>query len=80
MYDPYFISFYNVFYTSLPIIVLGIFDKDVDAVASVRYGRLYSPGIRSQFFNRRLFAMDALRGLLASLVLAGLPAGTDNQN
>ena len=27
LFDPYFISLYNVFYTSLPILVLGIFDQ-----------------------------------------------------
>ena len=76
MYDPFFISTHNVFYTSIPIILVGIFDKDVGPVASVRYPELYAPGYRSQFFNRRLFAMDALRGLFSSLVVAGLPAGT----
>ena len=79
VYDPFFISTYNVFFTSMPIIVVGIFDKDVDSVASIRYGKLYAPGITSQFFNRKLFAMDAMRGLFSSLVLAGLPAGTTLQ-
>ena len=55
VYDPFFISAYNVFFTSMPIIVVGVFDKDVDTVASIRYGKLYSPGVSSQFFNRKLF-------------------------
>ena len=77
MYDPFFISTYNVCFTSLPIVVVGIFDKDVDAVASVRFGRLFTPGIRDAFFNRKLFAFDAVWGLVGSLVVAGFPAGTD---
>ena len=76
MYDPFFISTYNVFYTSLPIIVVGMFEKDVDDVASVRYGALYFPGQTNQLFNRKLFAMDAIRGLFSSLVIAGFHAGT----
>jgi len=27
LFDPYFISFYNVMYTSLPVLVLGLFDQ-----------------------------------------------------
>lgn len=27
LFDPFFISLYNVFYTSLPVLVLGIFDQ-----------------------------------------------------
>ena len=27
LFDPFFISLYNVFYTSLPILALGIFDQ-----------------------------------------------------
>ena len=78
VYDPFFISTYNVFFTSMPIIVVGVFDKDVDTVASIRYGKLYSPGVSSQFFNRKLFAVDAMRGLFSSLVLAGFSAGTNS--
>ena len=62
----------------MPIIVVGVFDKDVDTVASIRYGKLYSPGVSSQFFNRKLFAVDAMRGLFSSLVLAGFSAGTNS--
>ena len=40
MYDPFFISAYNEFFTSMPIIVVGVFDKNVDTVASIRYGKL----------------------------------------
>ena len=65
-----------MFYTSLPVVVLGVCDKDVDAVSSVRYSKLYTPGIRDGFFNRKVFAMEAVKGLYSSLMLMGLPAGT----
>lgn len=65
-----------MFYTSMPVVVLGVFDKDVDATASHRYSKLYTPGIRDAFFNRRVFAMEAVKGLYSSLMLMGLPAGT----
>ena len=65
-----------MFYTSVPVVVLGVFDKDVDAVTSLQFSKLYTPGIRDGFFNRKIFAWEALHGLLGSLILAGLPAGT----
>jgi uncharacterized membrane protein len=30
-YDDWFLSLYNVFFTSLPVIALGVFDQDVSA-------------------------------------------------
>ncbi len=60
----------------MPIIALGVFDKDVDAVGSLRYPSLFTPGIENKFFNRKLFAFSAIHGLFSSLVLAGVPMGT----
>lgn len=55
LYDPAFISFYNVFYTSLPVLALGIFDQDVDDRMSLRYPLLYTPGKITIFFFRLKF-------------------------
>lgn len=30
LYDPYFVSFYNVFYTSIPVLILACFDQVSD--------------------------------------------------
>ena len=75
VYDAFFISTYNVFYTSMPVIVMGIFDQDVDDTASLRYGSLFSSGMNNELFNRKLFAMEAIKGLLSSLILSGFAAG-----
>ena len=61
----------------MPCLVLGIFDQDVDAKAGIRYPGLYTYGISNEGFTRKLFAMDALRGLFSSLILAGFFAGTN---
>ena len=62
----------------MPCLVMGIFDQDVDAKASIRYPGLYTYGISNEGFTRKLFAMDALRGLFSSLILAGFFAGTNS--
>ncbi|KAK7116638.1 phospholipid-transporting ATPase ID-like isoform X1 [Littorina saxatilis] len=75
LFDPYFISLYNVFYTSLPILVLGIFDQDVDDAHCVRYPKLYVPGIKDVLFNLRVFTWSVIEGLISSLILFFIPYG-----
>ncbi|XP_025076903.1 phospholipid-transporting ATPase ID-like isoform X3 [Pomacea canaliculata] len=76
LFDPFFISLYNVFYTSLPILVLGVFDQDVDDTNSLRYPKLYLPGIKNALFNKRVFFWSVIEGILSSLVLFFIPYGS----
>ncbi|XP_041374106.1 phospholipid-transporting ATPase ID-like isoform X1 [Gigantopelta aegis] len=76
LYDPYFISLYNVFYTSLPVLVLGIFDQDVDEDHSLRYPKLYMPGLRDELFNKKKFLLSVGEGIISSLILFFIPYWT----
>ena len=76
VYHPFFIICYNVFYTSLPVLVLGIFEQDVCDALSTRYPGLYWPGIGNNFFNPRNFASCALHGVATSVVVFFVPIGT----
>ncbi|GFN78140.1 phospholipid-transporting ATPase [Plakobranchus ocellatus] len=78
LFDPYFISLYNVFYTSLPVLVLGIFDKDVGEDYCIRYPKLYEPGIQNMLFNKKMFSYSVVEGVISSLVLFFIPYGTFN--
>ncbi|XP_076443578.1 phospholipid-transporting ATPase ID-like [Babylonia areolata] len=75
LFDPYFISLYNVFYTSLPILILGVFDQDVDDHNCVRYPKLYLPGLSNELFNIKVFTMSVTEGVLSSLALFFIPYG-----
>ncbi|XP_015037935.2 phospholipid-transporting ATPase ID isoform X7 [Drosophila pseudoobscura] len=75
VFDPMFISVYNLFYTSLPVLSLGIFEQDVSDKNSVEYPRLYTPGLRSELFNIREFIYSVLHGAFTSLVLFLIPYG-----
>ncbi|UIZ28573.1 hypothetical protein KXD40_009384 [Peronospora effusa] len=46
---------YNICYTSLPIIVLGVFDYDVPYEVSKRFPELYLVGPRMELFNNYTF-------------------------
>ncbi|KAI1301717.1 Phospholipid-transporting ATPase ID [Halotydeus destructor] len=69
LYDPAFISFYNVFYTSLPVLALGIFDQDVDDRVSMRFPLLYTPGHMDLLFNKIEFLKSVAHGIVTSFVL-----------
>ncbi|XP_061173157.1 phospholipid-transporting ATPase ID-like isoform X1 [Saccostrea echinata] len=73
LYDPYFVSFYNVFYTSIPVLVLACFDQDVNDYYSLRYPKLYTPGLLDSMFNKKVFAFSAGEGIITSLVLFFIP-------
>ncbi|KAL6525831.1 hypothetical protein OROMI_030226 [Orobanche minor] len=48
MYDDWFQSPYNVIFTALPVIIIGLFDKDVSATLSKKYPpELHKEGIRN---------------------------------
>ncbi|XP_076104563.1 phospholipid-transporting ATPase ID-like isoform X1 [Mytilus galloprovincialis] len=75
LFDPYFITFYNVMYTSLPVLMMGVFDQDVNEYYSLRYPKLYAPGIADSLFNKKVFAWSIAEGFITSLVLFFIPYG-----
>ncbi|KAI9455310.1 hypothetical protein HD554DRAFT_2042818 [Boletus coccyginus] len=52
-YESWTISFYNVIFTVLPPLVIGIFDQFVSARVMDRYPQLYAPGKKNVFSPRR---------------------------
>lgn len=75
LYDPAFISFYNVFYTSLPVLALGTFDQDVDDRFASRYPLLYTPGHSDLLFNKIEFLKSVAHGIVTSFVIFFVPYG-----
>eukprot|EP00117_Sycon_ciliatum_P050276 scpid17443/ scgid35512/ Probable phospholipid-transporting ATPase ID; ATPase class I type 8B member 2 len=69
VYDPWFISVYNLLFTSLPVIALGIVDQDVSEMLCLRYPRLYIPGQQNLLFNRTVFFRSLFRGIFVSTVV-----------
>ncbi|XP_044736525.1 probable phospholipid-transporting ATPase IM isoform X3 [Chrysoperla carnea] len=76
VFDPMYISVYNLFYTSLPVLALGIFDQDVDDKHSLAYPQLYKPGHLNLLFNKKEFMRSAIHGCYSSLILFLIPYGT----
>ncbi|WCJ21754.1 Phospholipid-transporting ATPase 3 [Euphorbia peplus] len=67
-YDDWFQSLYNVIFTALPVIMVGLFDKDVSASLSKKYPELYKEGIKNNFFKWRVVATWACFSVYQSLI------------
>ncbi|KAL2088905.1 hypothetical protein ACEWY4_015804 [Coilia grayii] len=73
VYDQWFITLFNVVYTSLPVLALGLFDQDVSEQNSLRHPKLYEPGQQRLLFNKRQFLLCSLNGTITSLALFFVP-------
>ncbi|KAM1517675.1 hypothetical protein ACFX1Z_020735 [Malus domestica] len=55
-YNDWFLSLYNVFFSSLPVVAMGVFDQDVSARFCFKFPLLYQEGVQNILFSwRRIF-------------------------
>ncbi|KAK3302169.1 uncharacterized protein B0T15DRAFT_295097 [Chaetomium strumarium] len=69
IYESWTLSFYNVFYTVLPPLALGILDQFVSARLLDRYPQLYSLGQTNAFFKVKVFSSWILTAVYHSIIL-----------
>ncbi|XP_067839979.1 phospholipid-transporting ATPase IC isoform X2 [Heptranchias perlo] len=74
-YEDWFITLYNVLYSSLPVLVVGVLDQDVSDKLSLRFPKLYIPGQKDSFFNFKTFFVSLLHGIVMSMVIFFVPYG-----
>ena len=72
LYDSYLIMSYNVVLTSLPIVILGIMDKDLNAEDVLTHPPLYTAGIMSRLFNAKIFIRWVIEAIMQTLLIFGL--------
>ncbi|KAJ1305911.1 hypothetical protein OPQ81_010630 [Rhizoctonia solani] len=70
-YESWTLSFYNVIFTVLPPLVIGIFDQFVSARMLDRYPQLYMLGQQNAFFTPTSFWLWFANAIYHSLVLYG---------
>eukprot|EP00897_Mesotaenium_endlicherianum_P004048 jgi/Mesen1/3671/ME000202S02762 len=73
-YDDWFQSLYNVFFTCLPVIVVGIFDKDIDAKRSKEFPELYRAGIENRYFSWSVLSTWLFFAVYHSVVMFAFPS------
>ncbi|XP_027329392.1 putative phospholipid-transporting ATPase 9 [Abrus precatorius] len=68
-YNDWFLSLYNVFFTSLPVIALGVFDQDVSAKLCLRFPLLYQEGVQNILFSWKRIIGWALNGVVSAAII-----------
>lgn len=69
IFESWTLSFYNVFYTVLPPLALGILDQFISARLLDRYPQLYMMGQSNYFFKLRVFAEWIVNAVYHSLII-----------
>ncbi|RPB02219.1 phospholipid-translocating P-type ATPase [Choiromyces venosus 120613-1] len=69
IYESWTLSFYNVFFTVLPPLVMGVFDQFISARLLDRYPQLYQLGQKGVFFKQTSFWAWLVNGFYHSLIL-----------
>ncbi|KAI9702581.1 MAG: hypothetical protein M1836_001061 [Candelina mexicana] len=69
IFESWTLSFYNVFFTVLPPLAMGIVDQFISARLLDRYPQLYQLGQKGTFFKMHSFFSWILNGFYHSLIL-----------
>uniref|UniRef100_A0AAX7UGC0 Phospholipid-transporting ATPase n=1 Tax=Astatotilapia calliptera TaxID=8154 RepID=A0AAX7UGC0_ASTCA len=73
VYEDWFITFYNMVYTALPVLGMCLFDQDVNDRWSLYHPQLYAPGQKNQYFNKKAFVSCVMHSCYSSLILFFIP-------
>ncbi|KAH7354284.1 phospholipid-transporting ATPase [Plectosphaerella cucumerina] len=69
IYESWTLTLFNVFFTFLPPLAMGILDQFISARLLDRYPQLYSMGQRNQFFRKKIFIEWLLNAIYHSIIL-----------
>ncbi|KAL5553542.1 hypothetical protein UlMin_040943 [Ulmus minor] len=68
-YNDWFLSLYNVFFSSLPVIAMGIFDQDVSARLCLKFPLLYQEGVQNLLFSWRRILCWMFNGFVSAVII-----------
>ncbi|ORY24282.1 hypothetical protein BCR39DRAFT_566635 [Naematelia encephala] len=73
LFEYTFLLLYNLVFTSLPVGILGAFDQDTNAQASLAFPQLYKRGILGLEYTRKRFWIYMFDGLYQSAIIFFIP-------
>ncbi|KAM4106762.1 hypothetical protein ACB094_04G089800 [Castanea mollissima] len=68
-YNDWYLSLYNVFFTSLPVIALGVLEQDVSPDLCLKFPMLYQEGVQNLLFSWFRFLCWAFNGVLTATLI-----------
>jgi phospholipid-translocating ATPase len=69
LYEPWSLSMFNTLFTSLPVIFLGIFEKDLLPATLIAAPELYTRGQRGDGFNFKVFTAWMFMAVCEAMVV-----------
>ncbi|KAL6032203.1 hypothetical protein STEG23_020875, partial [Scotinomys teguina] len=73
LYEGWFLALFNLLYSTLPVLYIGLFEQDVTAEKSLKMPELYMAGQKDELFNYRIFLQAIIHGILTSLINFFMP-------
>uniref|UniRef100_W5UJU6 Phospholipid-transporting ATPase n=1 Tax=Ictalurus punctatus TaxID=7998 RepID=W5UJU6_ICTPU len=73
LFERWCIGLYNVIFTALPPLTLGIFERSCRKENMLKYPELYKTSQNAQGFNTKVFWVHCLNGLFHSVILFWFP-------
>ncbi|KAM8764541.1 phospholipid-transporting ATPase IK-like [Rhynchonycteris naso] len=68
LYEAWFLALFNLLYTTLPVLYIGLFEQDVSDKQSLELPELYIAGQKDKLFNYLVFIQAMAHGTATSLV------------
>ncbi|AGO14241.1 AaceriAFL191Wp [[Ashbya] aceris (nom. inval.)] len=68
-YEPWSLTMFNTLFTSLPVLCMGMFEKDLKSVTLLAIPELYTTGRQSQAFNLGIFMRWMLIAAISSVII-----------
>lgn len=72
-YDYMYLLYFNMFFTMLPVLLLGIFDQQVSHEKLQKVPQLYQDGIKQKYYSMKLFLTYSFIAIYQSLVCYFVP-------
>ncbi|KAG2495688.1 hypothetical protein HYH03_006288 [Edaphochlamys debaryana] len=69
IYNDFYMTLFNVVFTALTPVVIGIFDRDVDKQMGLKYPGLYMQGQRNEYFNFKAIALWLLSSMYQCAII-----------
>lgn len=70
MYEQWSLAMFNTLFTSLPVIVLGIFEQDLAAATLIAIPELYAKGQKNEAFNYLVYLVWMTIAISQSLIIS----------
>ncbi|GMI99964.1 Aminophospholipid ATPase 9 [Hibiscus trionum] len=68
-YNDWYLSLYNVFFSSLPVIAMGVFDQDVSPRFCLKFPLLYQEGVQNVLFSWRRIVSWMFNGFYSAIIV-----------